>query len=446
MLDNLKTEFFFFKYGLVKPSARNYYKEVVRNQFLAVEELEQLNWERTKSLLEYAYANVPYYSETFVGIGLNPNDITKPEHYEQVPVLTRQLLRDNFSKLVSKEARPSDLRISTTGGSTGEPVKVYHQKNVVRDAMGWRMLSWWNLPPDCNWASIYRDTKTDIRSRLLDRIFWWPTNKVLLNASRYKQEDIEKFIISFNKIKPPLLHGYVGAMEHIAQYILDNDIKMAPPVAIWTTSAPLTKVQEVKISKAFGAPVYDQYGCCEVYWLAAECPCKQGLHIFHDVKKIEFLDGAYKAVVTGELGDIAVTDLENNFFPLIRYINGDRGRLLPDKCNCDVNLPLMDKVKGRISDRLPLPSGASINGEYLTTLFDDFPDVVNQFQVIQKSDYSITINYVANPDKQNSKSYLDKIKQGLVNNIDREVPVYLNQVDSIKPVNGKLRFVVSEVK
>ena len=443
MIDKLKTQFFFFKYSLIKPAARSYFKEVIKNQFLAVEELEHLNWERTKALLGYAYDNVPYYSETFKRIGLNPKDITKPEYYEQVPVLTRQLLRDNFSKLISKEARPSDLRISTTGGSTGKPAKVYHQKNVVRAAMGWRMHKWWGLSPDVNVASVYRDVNKGWKSRLINKLYWWPTKKILLDASSIDEKDIKKFIDKYRTVKPELIHAYVGALDYLATYVLEKKITLPIPKAIWTTSSPLTETQERRIEKAFGAPVYDQYGCCEVYWLAAQCPQKEGLHIFHDVRKIEFLNADDIPVPKGKLGRIAVTDLENKYFPIIRYINGDEGMALPKQCSCGINLPLMDKVKGRISDTIRLPDGTAIGS--VTTIFDEAPDAVNQFQVCQRKDFSIDIIVVPNKDYLNYKKVLDDVKSNLSKQLKGVVTVRIKQVPQIEQKGGKLRFVVSEI-
>jgi phenylacetate-coenzyme A ligase PaaK-like adenylate-forming protein len=355
-------------------------------------------------------------------------------------------LTNNFEEMVSDEAVPKDLRLSTTGGSSGKPAKVYHQKNVVRAANGWRMLTWWNLSADCNWASIYRDTRVTLKSKIINLLFWWPQRKIMLNATAFDDIDICRFIKEFNKYQPPLLHGYVGAMDVVATYILENNIKVHAPTAIWTTSAPITPIQQKRIEKAFKAPVYDQYGCCEIYWLAAECPARNGLHISHDIRRIEFLDDDNQLVPIGNFGNIAVTDLENYYFPLIRYINGDRGRALAKECDCGCNLPLMDKVKGRISETFILPSGKRINGEYLTTLFDDFPDSVKQFRVHQNKDYSIVIMVIPNPSWNDLDDTLKTIVNRLNKQISHEVTVTIEKVQDICQTNGKLRFITTDIK
>lgn len=275
---------------------------------------------------------------------------------------------------------------------------------------------------------------------------WWPTTHILLNATSFTEQDIVEFLRQFNRVKPRLLHGYVGALDVVAEYVLTHKLQIYPPEAIWATSAPITPIQQQRIEKAFGGPVYDQYGCCEMYWLAAECPSRRGLHMFYDIRRFEFLNETATPVADGEYGNIAITDLENYYFPLIRYLNGDRGRRLLTTCDCGCNLPLMDKVKGRVSETFRLPSGTRLNGEYLTTLFDDFPEAVKQFQVHQFADGNIVIRIVPNPVFPGADELYERVRRHLHDSVRREVDVRLEKVEKIPQTGGKLRFVTSEVQ
>jgi len=442
---DFKSILFMAKYSLVKPNAYAYFRQTLRDQFLSSDELESLNWARTKELLDYAYSKVPYYKTCFNQIDLNPNDIRDPDDFKKVPLLTRETLREHFNDLISEEVKKSDLRVSTTGGSTGEPVKVYLEKRVVRMAMGWRMMSWWGLNPCVDMASIYRDVSNSWKSRLVNRAMWWPSRRLLLNAVHLDDNHMRRFINEYNRVKPKLLHGYVGATDLLASFILENNLHVTPPKAIWVTSAPLTTIQERRISKAFDAPVYDQYGSTEMYWLAAECPAKRGLHMFSDTRKFEFLDEDGKPVKDGELGRIAITDLESRAFPLIRYLNGDMGRALPDECSCGVKLPLMDKVRGRTSDIIRLPNGKSVSGDYMTTIFDDYPEAIQQFQVHQLADYALEISVVPNADYRNLDIILEKVRETVSKDVEQIVPVKIIKTNKIVQTGGKLRFVRSDV-
>jgi phenylacetate-CoA ligase len=235
-------------------------------------------------------------------------------------------------------------------------------------------------------------------------------------------------------------------VDELAAFVLSESLEIPPPKVVWVTSSPVTELQRLRIQKAFRAPVCDQYGCCEVYWLAAQCPRLRGLHMFQDVRRIEFVDDSGKPVPKGETGDIVVTDFDNRYFPFIRYKIGDRGRGLEGPCDCGVTLPLMDHVRGRVTDTVKTPSGKRISGDYLTTIFDDTPDAVRQFQVYQLADYGIELRVVPNPACPDLRRILREVEANLTQRLRDEVPVKVIQCEAIPHIKGKQRYVVSEVK
>lgn len=445
-----RTRYFFAKYALYHPGAGRLYRQFLESQNLPPGELGRLNWHLSQDLLHHAYRHSPYYTRLFDSLGLHPNDIRRPEHFAQVPLLTRESLMENFEDIVSDDVSLRQLRLSTTGGTSGVPARVYHLKRGNQEALEWRMLSWWGLPPDCNRASVFRaHTKPhaifgeDARLSFLVKLLWWPRKKFLLNACAYTEPDVRRFLRTFNKIRPPLLHGYTGALVDIASFVIANEIDVVPPRAIWSTSSPLTPAHEEVIKQAFRAEVYDQYGSCEIPHIAAECSAKQGLHVLSDTRTVEFLDDDNNPVAAGTLGNIVVTDLHNRAFPLIRYVNGDRGRWKPGGCPCGISLPLMDRVKGRTSDSFSLPSGIHVSGESLTTLFDEYPDAIRQFQVVQRKDRSIVVNYVER-DSRKACTVIPMIAASLASLVADEVTVEFVAVDSIPLIKGKLKFIIQE--
>ena len=434
---------YLLKYSLVKSKSLNVYLNAIRNQHLPKDELEKISWNKTLKILNYAFENVPWYYEKYSAIGLNPKDITKPKHFNQIPIITRSDLSNHFDEFISNKANPKSLKVSTTGGSSGVPIKIGMQKYGIRESQKWQMYSWWGLSPSVNMASIYRGVPVESLKKVALNFINWPQKVIRLDATQISEEKIVKFIEQCKKVKPKLIHGYVGGLDAIADYIIDNDIDFPTPKVIWSTAAPLTLIQEEKISKAFNAPICDQYGCSEVYFISAECKCKNGLHIFSDAVKVEFLDEFNEQVKTNEYGKIVLTNLDEFHFPLIRYENGDRGRLLNNKCNCGMSHPLMDKVKGRISDNIILPDGTILAGEYLTTIFDDFTDSVKQFQIIQKKDKSIQVKIVLTQlDKL--ENIQNSIYNELLGKIRNQVGLDIQFVNEVLSIKGKLQFIIKE--
>jgi phenylacetate-CoA ligase len=258
------------------------------------------------------------------------------------------------------------------------------------------------------------------------------------------EQEVDKLLGAFNRLKPPLLQGYVGAIEHLALCVREKGLKVHSPQAVWVTSAPVSTAQRRLISEAFGAPVYDQYGCCEVSWLAAECGAHHGLHINYDCRHVEFVDDEGRLCPPGTLGKVVITDLENFAFPLIRYVTGDMGRALNERCPCGITLPLMDAVKGRITDIIKLPNGTRIAGDFLTTIFDDCPEAVNGFQVRQHKDYSITIYVVPAKGNPTVPATLKRVREQLAQKVGGQVTVTMEEVARINSDRGKTRFVISD--
>ena len=160
------------------------------------------------------------------------------------------------------------------------------------------------------------------------------------------------------------------------------------------------------------------------------------------IELIKFVDDENKPVPNGEYGRTLLTNLEDTVFPLIRYENNDRGRWLTEPCECGRTLPCIDSVKGREVESFVLPSGKTINGEYLTTIFDATPDIARGFRVVQHKDLSITVECV--PTCSESKASINRIVDEFGVRLGGEVPVLCKFVDTISHDRGKLRFVVRE--
>lgn len=420
------------------------FQKTLKNQFLDADELAEVSWKKTTDTIHSAYENVPWYRKKFDEKGLHPDNIVSEEDFQLIPVLSRTELIQNFSEFISQRTNSEKLKISTTGGSTGTPLKIGMDPKANRETAKWQMFSWWNLSPAVNMATLYRGLPVRGVKKLALSLINWPQKVIRLDATSISKAEIDRFIFDFKKYKPKLVHGYVGALDVLADHILKHNIKLPSPKVVWTTAAPLSKLQENKISKAFGAPVCDQYGCSEMYFISAECPAKEGLHIFSDLVKVEILDEHNKPVSPGTYGKIVLTNLNDDQFPLIRYENGDRGRLLNKTCTCGMALPLMDKVKGRISDNISLPNGTILSGEYLTTIFDNYTDAVKQFQIIQRKSGDISVNIVFIMESAENQKISNKVKAELDNRVKGQVKLKVESVSSISSLKGKLQFIIKE--
>lgn len=423
--------------------------DCLANQYRSPEEIDWINREKRGRLLAYAFQHIPFYRTRFQAVGLKETDFADPEAWACIPLLTRRDVVEHFDEIKAPQMQERDYYVSTTGGQTGAPVKVLHDASYAPAALGWRAMQWWGVFPGSSLGRIGRHSqgqaRPGARPKVRNGLFGRLPREVRFGASQMSETTIRAFLGEWNSVRPALLTGYVGAIHQTACFISQHGLRVHRPTAVQTTTAPLTSVVRLAIEAAFHAPVYDQYGSCEVYWLAAECRCRQGLHMFADARHIEFVAPDGQGCPPDVYGRIVVTDLENRSFPLIRYEIGDLGRRLSRPCTCGVNLPLMDSVKSRLTDRIRLKNGVCVDGVFLTALFDECPDAVQGFQIRQNPDYSVDIKVVPNLQHPRLADVLNRAQAAVKEKVHGQVPVQIVQVAEIPTHRGKTRYVISEV-
>lgn len=438
----MKEAAFVIKTRTVKRSSGRLLNELLRNERLDAEILGRLERSRFEAIARFAMQNVDYYRESLRSAGLKERDLQDPESWDSIPVLERSDVKENVSSFWSAEATKSSVREALTGGSTGEPLQTGNDARVPLLALSWRMYSWWGIAPWDNIARVGRWHQSR-RGLLVNATTWWPTKQVFLQAAMLDEEHLARFLTQIRVTKPALIEGYVGALQEIANYVSGSAEPFYPPVAIGSTSAPLTGPARRRLEAVLGAPVYDQYRSSEVPWMAGECKEQNGLHVFSDMRRIEVLDSENQSLPPGQVGDLVVTDLTNRVFPIIRYKLGDRGSLRPGQCPCGVTLPLMDPPAGRIADVIRFPRGGAIAGG-LVSLFSSEPAAVRLFQVHQQSDYSVVLRVVLGTGP-GAREAVESVAESLRTRVSHRMPVRVEYVDSLPYTGGKIQYIISDV-
>lgn len=436
---------FYLKNKILRRKIYNRYLEAMANQELTPDELKKRCWEKQVAIVKYAYENCPYYKALYDKHGFNPNDLISEEDWDKIPVLEKSAIRDSYDELIAKNIPNGVLSFTTTGGSTGLPLKVGKDRRFRLEIIAWRFFNWWGISYADNTAITHRRVPSTFKERLMNALLWWPTKRVYLSATSMTEIEISQFVQKLNTKKIVWITGYAGALETVADYILKKGIKIKHLKMVWSTSAPLSDIARTKMEHAYRCKVMNQYGCCEVAHIATQCPQSEHMHINSDFVHVDVVDEDNRCVIEQE-GDILVTDLYNFAFPLIKYRLGDKGCLLKEKCSCGLPFPLMKSVKGRISDAIYTPSGIYVDGNYMTTIFDNYSEYIDQFQVYQKSDYSVEIRIKEKMTApEDLDVVLDSIKKKISADTHNEVPVDVVRVKGISHDKGKIRYIISEI-
>jgi phenylacetate-CoA ligase len=172
------------------------------------------------------------------------------------------------------------------------------------------------------------------------------------------------------EIAPPILTGYAGAIEALADHVLATGVRIPPPRAVFCTAMEVTDRCLQVAEQAFQAPAVDVYVTNEFGVIAWSCPVRRDvLHLNDDAFVIEVLDGQGRPAADGTVGELVITSLGLTSMPLIRYRMGDMAARLPGRCACGRGLGLMSRVQGRTAHAIRRPNGALITTPLITSLF-----------------------------------------------------------------------------
>src|SRR3954451_1836595 len=420
------------------------YRRLLANERLAPEQLHRLQRERALAIARHAFEQSPFYRDLYRSAGLSADDFRDEAVLDALPFAQKAAVRENFASIRTPEATPENTMQVATGGSTGRPTKVLLDKRAMQHLLAYRSNSWWGVHPGDNRAMVVRhDLPTEAWRRRMGNLGTWPMRMIQLDANQMGKDEIATFFERWSRIRPGLLGGYVGAVLQLARVAQESGRSLAPPLAIVTGAAPISAGEKAYLSEVFGAPTYDNYQSVEVPLIAAECEQANGQHVFSDARWVEIVDDEGRPVGPGETGTLAITDLRNRAFPLVRYLIGDRASWKTEPCACGRPFPRLSPIAGRTTDLLQLPSGLTISGDGMTAIFDPFPDAVRQFQLCQHADSSITLRCVRG-DAPDAEAAMQRVLDKLRERARGEVPVRLDVVDEIPHDRGKTRFVVRE--
>lgn len=422
------------------------FREIKAAPFVPVSVARADQFQRLRLLLAHAEARVPYYREMFRSLGVTSGDINTLEDFAQLPVLTKDIIRERWRDLVREDVALESLSKHHSGGSTGAPLTFYREHRYM----------------DASEAGTFRNlAQAGWRPGEMVAFFWgW--NDALAAMPRWKFElrqtirrmyqfdpfrsgpaDMEGWLKRWRTLDASVALGYASTIARFAQFVEERGTRVAPLRGVFTTAEKLYPQQREIISRVFGCRVYDCYGSSEVQNIAAECP-RGAMHVNADYVVLETDD------CEGEEGPkpFLVTSLWNYAMPFIRYRNEDCGSLAAGLCDCGNSFPLMELNIARVSDNFVLPGGRVVHGEFFTHLMYDSEGIAN-FQFHQTAPDHITLWIV--PSVEGAPEARTRTLDAAVAQIKALTPepvtVEVRETDAI-PLSsaGKHRFTRSDVR
>ena len=394
-----------------------------------------------KKFVNYIYT-IPFYRQRFDACKLTPKDIVTEKDFQKLPLLTKAEYKEWIQSTVAQNPESyKQYNITSSSGSAGVPLKLYRYPSDVASDI----------------ANLYRGI---LMQNAGYRIFRDKFFSITSHGAPYKENLIQKLgflrqkqitaakdpadlIREFNAFSPDFVYGNTSALQFMASYALENQIKIHQPKCISGISERIEHSTRQLIEQAFGVAPFDIYGTSETGNIAIEKPNAPGQRlVWSDTHAINIIDDNGQSKATGE-GMICVTPLLHKSFPMVNYVVGDYVEIKTEN-----GFQYITDIIGRTNDIIRNSDGTFCTWMYINKITSEL-DGVSQYRVIQ-NDYDTLIIELVSCDQnpETKKKVEEELSVGL-NEVFEKHPKHLvfEWKDAILPdANGKVKMFISNIK
>ena len=170
------------KWTAIRPQAFEVWNSVLAREHVPLEVLDAKQKKAQKTIVECAVKTTSFYRDLYAKSGFELEDMEHDGWFEKLPVVTKQDIKGHFEDFINPNQRRF-LKVSTTGGSTGVPIKTGYDCRIPEEVYSWRLQNRFGVHPWDDHAYIWRDTRKSRLSKFRNALMWWPTRHLKLDAS-----------------------------------------------------------------------------------------------------------------------------------------------------------------------------------------------------------------------------------------------------------------------
>lgn len=324
------------------------------------DELAQLQLERLQATLNRVYKNVSFYRRKFDEIGFEPEDLADLDDLKKLPFTCSRDLSEAYPYDLFAVPLREVVRVHSSSG-TSKPVVVGYTRQDLRH---WSQL----VARILTAGGVTADDVVQITLNygLLTGGLGLHYGAELIGASVLPTSvgRTERQVTIMKDYRTTALVATPSYALVIAERMekLGVDAKTLTLRYALLAGEPWTEEMRQEIEDRLFVKATDNYGLSEIMGpgVAGECLHQAGMHLNEDHFVAEVVDPkADKHLPAGEVGELIITTLTKEAFPLIRFRTGDVCHLDYEPCECGRTQGRMSRVLGR-TDQVIIVKGINI--------------------------------------------------------------------------------------
>jgi phenylacetate-CoA ligase len=409
-------------------------------------DLQALQLERLQTTLKRVGTNVPFYRNKFNELHLNPDKLNSLDGIRDYPFTLKQDLRDNYPYGLFAVPLRDVVRVHSSSGTTGMATVVGYSKNDI--------VLWSNLVARilCG-AGVTPDDVIQIAFGygLFTGGFGLHYGAERLGASviPISAGNTKRQIQIMQDFKTTALVCTPSYALKMADVMMDMGINpngLSLRYGLFGAE-PWSEAMRQEINERLGIRATDNYGLSEVMGpgVAGECAECNGLHVNEDHFLIEILDpDTLEPVKPGEVGELVITTLTKEAFPVIRYRTRDLTRLLPEPCPCGRTFARVSRMMGRSDDMLII-KGVNVFPTQIEAVLFEIEGTEPHYRLIVEREnnedkLTVMVEVVESiffDEMKKQRAFVDSIKKRMASELGIGVNIQLVEERTLERFNGK---------
>ena len=399
-------------------------------QKASIEELKKLQLELLRKQISFARRNSRFYHRKFKESEVDNLRIKSLEDITKFPFTTRGELERNFRDILSVPfSQVATVRM--TSGTTGLPMAIAHTKKDVDNI----------AESSARKLAYHGVTGKDVIQVTAAYGLWqgawsvhWGAEKIGACILPVGSGDTGRQIRIIKQFKTTVLYGvanYHFRIAEVAKKLGESLRNYSLRIGICVAEKP-SKKQIEALKKEFGYKnVVIDYGATEFPGFSVNCEENKNFHhVWADYYLIEVVDPkTHEPLEEGERGELAITSLQREAFPLIRYLSRDVTRYLGfERCGCGMSHPKVGINIDR-EDFMTKIRGVPVFPSQIEFMLSEFLELTGRCQImVDKRTPKQEAVLRVETSKKAAKATLESLKGQIVGEIKNRIGVTFNDV------------------